>query len=667
MMKAIATFRQITLRLCCFALLVSAVSQPGLAADPKLEELEEQAFNQATALVSPSVVRIQTVGGLDQVGRVLTGTGPTTGVVVSSDGYIISSAFNFISKPASILVQLSDGRRFTAKLVATDHSKMLTLLKIDAKNLVPAQAAAKKSIEVGQWAIALGRTFDGPLPSVSVGIISALDRIWGRAIQTDAKVSPVNYGGPLVNIEGKVQGILVPLSTRGRGRTAGVEWYDSGIGFAIPMEDVYSAVKRLKTGQDLHPGLMGISFKGAGLLGGPPIIDRVRTGSPAAKAGFKVKDRIVEIDGRKIIRQAGVQHALGNKYAGDTVTVTVTRGNETIKKQVTLVDKLIAYESAFLGILPQRELTGLGPKLPGVGIRFVFPNSPAAKANLKPRDRILKFNGQDIANTARLLDLVSRQRPRTKATIVYRRENADKTATVELASIPNTVPLELLPSIVPPVEKKPAAKNAPKTGNFTVTLPKFNREYWALVPESYNPAYKYSVMVWLHPGGDTMEAAMVENWEALCERWNIIIIAPKAGKLGGWTPNDAEFVKSCIENIKETHSTDPSRLFLHGYADGGKFAYQLAFKYRDIVRGVCNVASPLRVRPAENSPEFRLQFHLVCGDKDPVNRLVKSTVAGLRRMKYPVSSATVKDGLHAYPPLEFLDEIARWADCLDRI
>ena len=104
------------------------------------------------------------------MGRVLTGTGPTTGVIVSADGYVISSAFNFASKPASVLVQLPDGRRFSAETIATDRLKMLTLLKIDVKDLIPAQAADKNSVRVGQWAIALGRTFSLEYPSISVGI-----------------------------------------------------------------------------------------------------------------------------------------------------------------------------------------------------------------------------------------------------------------------------------------------------------------------------------------------------------------------------------------------------------------------------------------------------------------------------------------------------------------
>lgn len=632
----------------------------GFAAEETLEAREEQAFKQATALVSPSVVRIQTVGGVDLVGKVLTGTGPTTGVVVSADGYIISSSFNFISKPASILVQLPDGRRFTAKAVASDHSKMLTLLKIDAKNLTPAEPAPAKSIKVGQWSIALGRTFDAPLPTVSIGIISALDRIWGRALQTDAKVSPVNYGGPLVSIEGKVQGILVPLSTRGKGETAGVEWYDSGIGFAVPMEDVMAAVKRLKTGEDLHAGLMGISFKGAGLLGGEPVIDRVRSGSPAAAVGFRAGDRIVELDGRKILRQAGVKHTLGKKYAGDTVSMTVLRDGKKLTKSVKLVEKLVAYESAFLGILPLHEAAGAAK--PGVGVQFVYPGSPAEAAKLKRLDRIVKFNGKDIVDAAGLLDAVSRLRPKAKATIGFRRGDKEITANVELTSIPNDIPAELNPPPIPPAEK--AGK---KTGRFTVKMPKHDGEYWAYVPEDYNPAFKYSLMVWLHPSGDTMEAAIIKKWKLLCDRWNIIILAPKAGKLGGWTPNEAEFVKDAVDEFSDDYSIDPARVFLHSFSDGGKFAFQLAFKYREVFRGICPVAAALRTRPVENSPEFRLQFHFVCGEADPLNRVVQRSVAGLRRLKFPVSSTTVKKLGHKYPADETVKEIARWAACLDRI
>ena len=84
-------------------------------------------------------------------------------------------------------------------------------------------------------------------PSVSAGILSATNRIWGKAIQTDAKISPANYGGALVDLAGRVQGVLVPLSPNHREDAAGVEWYDSGIGFAIPVDDVNRIVPQLIT------------------------------------------------------------------------------------------------------------------------------------------------------------------------------------------------------------------------------------------------------------------------------------------------------------------------------------------------------------------------------------------------------------------------------------
>ena len=201
---------------------------------------------------------------MEKVGEVLFGAGPTTGLVVERDGYIISSAFNFATKPTSILVRLPGGDRKPAKLVATDHSRMLVLLKIDVDKPLPVcEIAPRREMRVGQWTIAVGRTFETEQPNMAVGILSAVDRIWGKAIQTDAAVSPNNYGGPLLDVHGRVMGILVPLSPEAAGAVAGMEWYDSGIGFAIPLEHVEQVLPRLKKGEDLYPGLAGVSLKGA--------------------------------------------------------------------------------------------------------------------------------------------------------------------------------------------------------------------------------------------------------------------------------------------------------------------------------------------------------------------------------------------------------------------
>src|SRR5688572_21608508 len=94
-----------------------------LPAQEDISLREERAIQSAVAAVAPSVVRIETLGGLETVGGVLVGTGPTTGLVISPDGYIISSAFNFVQKPTQTLVYLNDGKRLAATIVSTDFNR----------------------------------------------------------------------------------------------------------------------------------------------------------------------------------------------------------------------------------------------------------------------------------------------------------------------------------------------------------------------------------------------------------------------------------------------------------------------------------------------------------------------------------------------------------------
>src|SRR5438067_1026544 len=154
------------------------LSAAALFAQGNLQDEEEQAIRAAVDVVAPAVLKIETIGGLERVGRVLVSTGPTTGLAISEDGYVISSAFNFVQQPSSILVTLPSGKRAPAQIVARDHSRMLVLLKVNAsETLTVAKPAPKDEITIGQWAIAVGRTYDQTEPNVSVGVVSATNRI----------------------------------------------------------------------------------------------------------------------------------------------------------------------------------------------------------------------------------------------------------------------------------------------------------------------------------------------------------------------------------------------------------------------------------------------------------------------------------------------------------
>jgi serine protease Do len=212
------------------------------------------AVKAAIAKVEPSVVRLRVIGGEQSVDGDTVASLVTTGIVISADGEILTSQFALEGNPEAVLVEDQLGKRTNATIIATDRVRRIVLLKAKEGHWTPAAPDESRPVEVGQWSIALGRFYAAESSSISLGIISALNRIHGMAIQTDAKVSPINYGGPLVLLNGTIAGILVPLSPRGGGTSSsGIEWYDSGIGFAIPLKDALVSAEKLRSGNNLEP------------------------------------------------------------------------------------------------------------------------------------------------------------------------------------------------------------------------------------------------------------------------------------------------------------------------------------------------------------------------------------------------------------------------------
>jgi S1-C subfamily serine protease len=264
--------------------------------------------------------------------------GPTTGVIVSSNGHIITSAWNFDSKPQAVVVTLADGSVHAARLLGVDRAAGLAMIRIEAEGLQPARFLDPKSAREGSWAFAIGRSLAKDSVTIKYGIISARNRVNGRALQTDAATSPSNYGGPLIDLEGNVFGIIVPLGARGE--SANPNWYDSGIGFAVPVPDPARLVERLGgEGVELKPAFLGVQMDQDNPKPGAHVTEVTEDG-PAAKAGLKKGDVVTAIDGDPVRNAFTLRFALGRRRAGDKVKLTVHRGEETLELEATLGERM---------------------------------------------------------------------------------------------------------------------------------------------------------------------------------------------------------------------------------------------------------------------------------------------------------------------------------------
>ncbi len=629
-----------------------------------LVALEEQAMRAAVERVAPAVVRIETIGGKAKVGDVLIGTGPTTGVVVDPQGYIISSAFNFVQEPSSILVTLPGGERQPAEIVARDESRLLVLLKVESEEALPvAEAAPLDSVRVGQWAIAVGRTFPGEQPNLSVGIVSALDRMFGRAIQTDAKISPNNYGGPLVDIHGRILGVLVPMSPQGGSEVAGVEWYDGGIGFAVPWEAILQRLPDLKTGKDLQAGLLGITLAPGDPYAEPATVATVAPNSPAYEAGLRAGDRIIEVEGQPIATQMQLKIQLGRYYAGDKLQMVVLRDEKRLPHEVELVAKLPPVEHAFLGLLPMR-----GPKEAdapaGITIRYVFPDSPAAKADMQPGDRVTKIGEQEVGSYAEAIKALSTAQPGSEVTVEVARGDQSRQVELIAASLPTAIPGELPPAhekLEPPTEKLPAV------GTSEVRLPEFKNPYQLYVPENYHPRLRYGLLVWLHGPGSEEEQQTFDRWKALCKLQDLILVAPGSNAPNQWERTEADYIARVLADVQTRYAIDPARVVVHGYQAGGAMAYLVGLQDRETIAAVAAVDAPLpaRIELPENDPLRRLAVFSAQSDTSRFADRIEQGIAALQQAAYPVTEFDLGREVRYLKPEELVD-LARWIDALDR-
>ena len=321
-----------------------------------------QAFIQVSKAVTPTVVSItSTVKSEnpssnffhffgpdfkmpDQGDNFERGTG--SGIILTGDGYILTN--NHVVKGAKedgISVTLHDTREFKAKLIGTDPSTDVAVIKINAKDLTPASIGNSDNAEVGQWVLAVGNPL-GLNSTVTAGIISALSRNIGimqdqygieNFIQTDAAINPGNRGGALVDLNGQVIGMNTAIaSSNGRYQ---------GYGFAVPINIAKVVANVLIKEGKFERGYIGVSIKSiddktarafkldqtTGVL-----IEKVNKGSAGEDAGLRDGDIILSVDGREVKFANQQQGQIGLHRPGEYVTLKIVRNEKTMDLKVKL-------------------------------------------------------------------------------------------------------------------------------------------------------------------------------------------------------------------------------------------------------------------------------------------------------------------------------------------
>lgn len=270
-----------------------------------------------------------------------------SGVIISSDGLILTN-HHVVADAAMIEVRLQDGRQFRAKNPKSDPQSDVAILKIDVDGGLPAaEIGNSDELFVGDWVIAIGSPFMIEA-SVSAGIISGMGRyqslsrsVKGQFLQTDAAINPGNSGGPLLDLEGRVVGINTAISSH----SGGFE----GIGFAIPINRAMWVKNELLKHDQVRRAYVGVSASSvpydlAQQLDLPDntgaLVNRVVPDYPAAKAGLRAGDVIIDFAGGRVHSNAGFAELVLQSPIGIPLPMTIIRDGQRVELQLELVEKL---------------------------------------------------------------------------------------------------------------------------------------------------------------------------------------------------------------------------------------------------------------------------------------------------------------------------------------
>ncbi len=341
-----------------------------------------------------------------------------SGVIVDTKGHILTNN-HVVEGFDEFRVHLTDKRTFDAKIVGTDPSTDLAVIKIEASNLIPAALGNSDSLRIGEWVVAAGSPF-GLENTITTGIVSAKGRSFGRStmyqdyIQTDAAINPGNSGGPLVNLKGEVIGINNAIYTRSGGYM--------GIGFAIPINMAKQIMESILTIGHVRRGWLGVaiqdlnenlakSFGHSGTKGA--LVGDVMNDSPADTAGLQAGDIVIRLNGQEVEDTNELRNSIAATAPDTQVVLDVVRKGRELALKVKLGELPSKYQPA--GDTPSNqpsatqslgiELEELTPQLAqrlqlestsGVVVVNVTPGSAAALAGIRPGDIVRKVGDTSI-------------------------------------------------------------------------------------------------------------------------------------------------------------------------------------------------------------------------------------------------------------------------------
>ena len=372
-----------------------------------------------------------------------------SGFVVSADGYIVTNR-HVVDGATKVKVSFDDQEEIDAEIKGTDERTDIALLKIKPKKPLTYVKFAEKKPRVGDWVLAVGNPF-GLGGTVTAGIVSALTRNIGTPydyIQIDAAVNHGNSGGPTFNLEGDVVGVNTAIYSPTGGNV--------GIAFAVPAETVQRVVAELEKGGSVSRGWLGVRIQEvdkdlADSLGlkepKGALVAEVMADGPAAKAGIKQTDAILQVDKTNIEDARDLQRTIADLPAKSTVDIKVwrDRGEKTISvelgsyqngKDASTTDEepeVTQEEGKDLDLKQLGITLRLDPDTKdGVVIAEVDPNSDAADKGLKEGDIILKAGNQSVSSPKDVMAAMKKTQDEGRSSVLLHIKKGDQTRLVAI-------------------------------------------------------------------------------------------------------------------------------------------------------------------------------------------------------------------------------------------